>query len=469
MLRLSPGPARCGKKTAYYAPLKCNEAKLITLCKIVSNSWSGKCSKLRLGDMRLLGSAQPFGFGPVAKLVTVAAHLDRMKITFAGQGIALTYAQLNDRYFTEVRHFDLANIVETRQLLRQFDAAISVMEPQLVYASVREKLPVYFFDSLFDFWIVGRPYEELASIARLILTGIDRSAESAFMSLSVPESMVVSHMMATRAYAQGFPGVAERIDLLDSLGFGHVQATGSMIDLREIGQLDRSSVPMSRTLVANLGGFTNAFLDYERHGAYIDITLRWLTRLSTKTRDFDEIVVCSGAFAEPYTQQVNGVNIRAGLLPHPSLLEILAGAPVYLTPPGLTSLHEAVALSIVPMWLPDQHYGHTCNRRRLAHTSFAARGASFGAMGLKVDLPNDDLRATLALSEIARQIRDDPVLFDTYATYMDGQLAGFIRTSLEETSAQLRELEELLDGVPIDKFIASLEQEVTLAAARVTP
>ncbi len=219
---------------------------------------------------------------------------------------------------------------------------------------MREGVPVRFVDSLFGFWIVGRDFANLGRVAEAIRLGSEEEASAAFASLSVHESMVVAHMLATESCAQAFPGVAERVELLATQGFRATTVTGAVIDLGGISPVARQA---PRTLVSDLGGFTNAFPEYEEHGAYVDVMLRWLERIAAGGSDFDEIIVCSGTFRRSREYAVNGVRFRVGLLPHADLLELLSTGPVYLAPPGLTSLHEA-ALEIPVMLLPDQHYGH---------------------------------------------------------------------------------------------------------------
>ena len=415
--------------------------------------------------MRILASAQPFGFGPVAKLVGLVAQLESAQVTFAGRGIALRYARLNNEQFVAVAESDFTQLDSGRDLVRHFDGAIGVMEPQLVYACVREHRPVHFFDSLLGFWLTDRSLDELTEIAWTIRYGSDVEAEEAFGSLSVHESMVVSHMVSTRSCAQSFPGVAERIQALSPLGFDTIKATGPMIDLQEIDRLRAVAPPKPRTLVANLGGFTNAFLSYAQHGFYVDIMLRWLRSLARQTSRFDEIVVCSGAFEDHREEMVNGVRIRIGLLPHAELLQLLAGRPIYLAAPGLTSLHEAVALDVPMMLLPDEHYGHTHNRSSLQGTSLAAYGASFSDLGLDSNLPHNDLEGTLAIARFAAEVARDPSLFRAFATYMNHRLDAFLAMVAAEMAAYVAEIKGLVAGTPVAEVMTALQEELRGAAA----
>lgn len=408
--------------------------------------------------MRILAGAQPFGFGPVAQLVGMTSQLEADEISFLGSGIALRYAQLNGSHFDSVGPFDFADILCARDFVKRFDAVISVMEPRLVYAGVRESRPVHFFDSLFGFWSVDRPLEDLDRIARIVTSGSEAEAEAAFRSLSVHESMVLSHLISTRSYAQSFPGVSARVEAMSSLGVDTITVTGSMIDLGEIQRLRDAVPPSSLTLVVNLGGFTNTFLDYADHGSYVDIVLRWLARRVERASAFDRIIVGSGAFTTVFEEERRGVRIRVGLVPHAELLSVLAGRPVYLTAPGLTSLCEAVALGITPMLLPDQHYGHTYTRRALRDTSLGRHGASFADLGLQADLPDDDLEATMAIAEIARSVGADKHLSDAFVKYMDIRFDAFLAMTHDEIRASVAELAPLLDGVPIGKVMKGLQE-----------
>ena len=411
----------------------------------------------------ILSGAQPFGFGPVSKLVQIAGYFDRTNVSFIGEGGALRYAQLNDRRFAGIEAVDLADMCAVRAKLRHFDAVISVMEARLVFAAVRERKPVFFFDSLLNFWITDRELSQLAEIATIVRSGSEAAATAALQSLSVHETMLLSHLLATESYAQSLPGVAPRIAQLRECGCSSVHTTGPMIDLPAIERASRAAHSPGRSLVANLGGFTNAFLSYPQTGRYVDIIVRWLVRLAERSRDFDEIVICSGAFGDSEVRRIGAVDVRIGLLPHEELMRLVASSSVYLTAPGLTSLHEAVALSSVPMLLPAQHYGHVMNAAHLAEASFSAFATSFDALGLTPELCQDDLQGTLELAAIAARIDAEPELFDRFADYMNESLVRFMARTPEERAVQVRELRELLGGRPIGPLIQSLQQELAHA------
>jgi hypothetical protein len=255
---------------------------------------------------------------------------------------------------------------------------------------------------------------------------------------------------------------------MSSLGFDTITVTGPILDLDEIQRLRDATPPSSRTLVVNLGGFTNAFLDYAKRGSYVDIILRWLTRRVERTSSFDRIIVGSGAFATTFEKEHGGVRIRVGLVPHSELLSLLAGRPVYLTPPGLTSLCEAAALGIAPMLLPDQHYGHAYTRRHLQHTSLGRHGASFGDLGLQANLPDDDLEGTMTIAAIADKVGADQRLFDAFVRYMDVRFDAFLAMTHDEIRVSVAELATLLDGVPIRRVLKDVMKDLQEESGKAT-
>lgn len=407
-----------------------------------------------------LAGAQPFGFGPAAKLVAMVNHLDAMRTSFYGNGIALRYAQVNGDRFDTVEEFDFGGLDAATRLVGGFDCALSVMEPRLVLACVRRNVPVMFFDSLFGFWRLDHDLADLADAARTIRAGADAHALATFDALSVHESMVVAHMIATRSYAQMFPGVASRRDQLVELGFDTVTATGSMTDLAEIEHLRGLEPRLPRTLVLNLGGFTNAFLDYDRRGGYVDILLAWAEHVAATRTDFDEIVVCTGAFGDSFERRVGNAVLRCGLVPHAEFLRLVARRPVYLTPPGLTSLHEAVVLGTPAMLLPSQHYGHEFNRESLAGTAAARWSTSFDDLGVPVDLPDDDLAGTIALAELADRVRTDEALLAAFVAGMDRALDAFVARTARDSEQWITDLGAVFAGEPIARVMATIEEEV---------
>ena len=414
----------------------------------------------------VLASAQPFGFGPAAKLVAVVEHLGAVRASFYGNGIALRYAQVNGDHFDAVEEFDFSDLAAALRLVGSFDCALSVMEPQLVLACVRRGVPVMFFDSLFGFWRLDHNLADLADVARTVRGGDDAQALAAFAGLSVHESMVVSHMIATRSYAQMFPGVARRRDQLAELGFDTVTATGSMANLAEIEHLRGLEPRLSRTLVLNLGGFTNAFLDYDRRGGYVDILMAWTEHVARTRDDFDEIVICTGAFGDSVERRIGNVALRCGLVPHAEFLRLVARRPVYLTPPGLTSLHEAVVLGTPAMLLPSQHHGHEFNRRSLDGTSAARWSASFDGLGIPVDLPDDDFRGTVALAELADRIRADEGLLAAFVANMDRELDAFVSRTDRDSDQWITDLAAVFAGEPIARVMATIEEEADGCSSR---
>jgi hypothetical protein len=396
--------------------------------------------------LKVLSSAQSFGFGPVSKLVSLVGYLENTDTAFIGGEGAAKYVHLNGHQFSHIYDEDGVDVDDRRNLIVQADAVLSVMEPRIVFEAVRLGRPVVFVDSLFVFWRQKHTWPELRVIADTIRFGTDLESELAIQSLSVHESMLVCHLVAMRSIAQVFPGVEDRVSEFARMDRGSLALTGSLIDPRLHRSVPPTQGSHSRTMVINLGGFNNAFLTYESNGQYINVLLRWIEEFLSTETEFDDVYVCSGAFDRDTEQVVAGTRLHVGLLPHDRLMELLAHHPVYLAPPGLTSLHEAAIIGVPVMLLPDQHYGHTQNRRRLVGTYLHSSGASFERFGLGEEIPEDDFAGTLALAELADVIDTSPAVFDRFSSQMTETLLGFITRSVEERGTYISELVELCSG-----------------------
>ncbi len=122
-------------------------------------------------------------------------------------------------------------------------------------------------------------------------------------------------------------------------------------------------------------------------------------------------------------------------------------------------------MKIPVMLLPDQHYGHTHNRRSLRGTLLAQYGASFSDLGLGGDPPDNDLEGTLAIAEVAAAIDRDQELFDQFVRYMNGRLDAFLAMTADERRDYVGQLERLFTGTSIVDVVAGLQREMLRATA----
>jgi hypothetical protein len=397
--------------------------------------------------MRILSSAQACGFGPVSKLVAISPLFSDATLDFTGQDVALNFARRHSHRFARISEGDTRRHEDIAAGLDDADLVVSVMDAELVFWAVRADVPVLFFDSLLSFWLTERTMEELAARAHLVRWSDDQTARLVFETLAPHERILIAHLLATRSYAQNFPGVAARIDSLAKAGADHIELCGPIIDR---GALEKAlaAPPPDRTpgLLINLGGFQNFFLDYDSHNAYLDLLRRWVTELAASQPDLSRILVCGGAFREPVTETHGGVEVEYALLPQEQFLRHLAHAPLYAVPPSLTSLHEAVVLRKLPLLLPEQHYGHIANLRALRGTVTGDTAASLTDLGTRFTVPEDDLEGTRALDRLTRELLADEAGYRSLAAHLNQRLTAYRQLTQQQRDAAVDELGGLLGG-----------------------
>ncbi|MFD0448791.1 hypothetical protein ACFQ10_50840 [Streptomyces indonesiensis] len=338
------------------------------------------------------------------------------------------------------------------------------MDAELVFWAVRADVPVLFFDSLLSFWLTERSIEELAARAQLVRWSDDETARFVFDTLTPHERILLAHLLATRSYAQNFPGVAARIDSLTRTGASHIQLCGPIVDRGALeAELSASAPDRVPDLLINLGGFQNFFLDYESHNAYLDLLHRWVTELAAAQPELRRVLVCGGAFREPVTETHGGVEIEYTMLPHKDFLRHLAHAPLYAVPPSLTSLHEAVILRKLPLLLPEQHYGHVTNLRALRGTAIGDNAASLIDLGTRFEVPEDDLEGTRALDRLTRELLSDEAEYRAFADYLNKRLADYRQLTNQERDAAVDELGGLLGGPALADLLARISDRLTPA------
>lgn len=378
-------------------------------------------------------------------------------IKFVGSGVALDYARLNDRWFYEVVEKDTSDEAQMEPEIRNSDCVVSVMNAELVFWSVRAGRRVYFFDSLLSFWGLNRDVGEIARVADEVRSGSEVRARAAFDSLAAHEQVFLCHMLADRSYAQNFPGVEERVAALREHGFEGVSISGPIVNVREIEEAAEVGGAPTADLLINLGGFKNFYLDYDRHNAYLEIMTRWARDLLRRRPRFERIAVCSGAFRTARSFTEGGRQVELRCLEHKEFLRELAGKPVYLATPGLTSLHEAIVSDVMPMALPEQHYGHLFNMKMLEGTQFAQYGASLSGSGIEYPVPEDDFEGTKAIAAAAERIARDEALYLRFRDYMNERLDTVLSVGADKRSVIVEELRSVIHGSPLTEIVGKIE------------
>ncbi|MEE1782432.1 hypothetical protein PUR71_05775 [Streptomyces sp. SP17BM10] len=412
--------------------------------------------------MRLVMGAQNCGFGPAAELVAVARALSGHERIFVGDGVAAEFAHCNPDAFDEIRS-PAPRCAGLRRLLDGCDGVVSVMDADLVLHGVLAERPVILLDSLFSFWRRERPLAEILRLCETLPRTGFGAADRHLGELSPHERVLAAHLLATHGLVQNFPGVRQRIAEFAALGVGRVpRTTGALVDHNGLraaagGGTSAPSAP-AYDLLVNLGGFRNFLLDFDEHNDYLLLIERWLPDLLRDWPRFRRVLVCGGPFGgrRARTVAVDGRLADCRLVPQRELLRHVATTPHYLLTPGLTALHEALALGRLPLALPEQHYAHLFTVRRLERTLFAKTAVGLAALVPGHPVPEDDVAGTAALVELAGRIRRDDTHYDRFRRCLNERIEQYLTLGAAERRAGVEELRAAMDGPPLREMLAEV-------------
>lgn len=162
---------------------------------------------------------------------------------------------------------------------------------------------------------------------------------------------------------------------------------------------------------------------------------------------FDDIREMSGSPADSFSRG--------------ELLQVAATAPHYLLAPGLTALHESLALDRLPLAIHEQHAAHVYTMRELDGTEFGRGAARFGDVLPDHPVPEDDFAGTAARVEIAARIREDDDLYAVFRRTFNERIEHYVSLTSTQRREGVEEPRKLLDGEPVQSVLARIFAEET--------
>ncbi|MGW7052252.1 hypothetical protein [Streptomyces sp. NPDC054887] len=412
--------------------------------------------------MRIVMGAQNCGFGPAAELVAVSRLLKGHERVFVGDGVAAAFARRNPEAFDDL--YDTGGMPERAaaavidDLLRGGDHVVSVMDADLVLRSVVARRPVTMVDSLFSFWQLTRPLPAVRELCATMPRSCFASADKHLADLSPHERVVAAHLLATHSVVQNFPGVAERAAEFAALGAGPaLYRTGSIVDVEGLRSVVRAAGP-EYDLLINVGGFKNFLLDFDINNDYLRLLHRWIPDLLRDWPRFPRVLVCGGPFGPGRERTVRAAGRQADcrFLRQRELLQVVASTPDYLLAPGLTALHESIALGRLPLAIHEQHYAHVFTLRALDGTLFGRGGARFADVAPHHALPEDDFAGTAALVLLAGRVLEDEELYGTFRRTFNARIERYVSLRPLQRQHGVEELARLLDGRPVHSALSAI-------------
>ena len=128
--------------------------------------------------------------------------------------------------------------------------------------------------------------------------------------------------------------------------------------------------------------------------------------------------------------------------------------------PGLTALHEAIALGQLPLALPEQHYGHVVNVRELQGSLFGQLATSLHAGDRPYPLVEDDFAGTRCIVEQAAHLLRDDVDYRAFRATMNLHIEPVLAVGPAERAQGIDDLSALLDGPSVEVVLNQITDEV---------
>jgi len=316
----------------------------------------------------LICGAIPLGYGPAAKLLTLARILRGRgpRLVLIGYGTSLELAARSEQLFDDVLHAQPGDGVR-EAAVRSADAVLSVMDRDLAQAAAAADAPLYVIDSL----------------------------------LWMRDAILPVFRGARRYWAQDFLGLREVQ--------GDYEPAPAIV-----GPIVSPDSPRPRRirgeLLINLGG-CEAFDRADANSrAYADFVVGGFLESSLAQSFAGRATVMAGArCVEALAATYGPCGVALVSLPHDAAVERLAGAALVFTSPGVTTLLESFQCGVPTYLLPPQNYSQWCTLRMLRASGLAPHALHWedlvGSPRLADRMPESE-RNPLVRAAIARFTAD---------------------------------------------------------------
>jgi hypothetical protein len=273
---------------------------------------------------KLICMSSAFGYGPVSKLLAVAAVLKPLdyQLVFAGRGPALELAShfpFNEFILWEDENGSHALEKE----LHSADGIVNVMDARVEALIHPLPIPHFYIDSLFWMWSRLHPRAAQADIY----------------------------------FIQNFPGVYAKVKEWQGL-IRNPQIVGPIIDL---SGLVRGEPEQLQGLIINFGGLESRSVkdggEYLYASLLTGLMLPFLEELPLENVIFTGNKRVMALLAQQFSSASGRIQFTH--FSHQEFIARLNNAQLLLSSPGLTTTYEAFWLNVPVRFLPPQNYSQT--------------------------------------------------------------------------------------------------------------
>jgi len=314
--------------------------------------------------MRILCSAQSFGYGPCSKLLTFVKHLKQIyqgdiKIDFIGDDVALTYVLQNSLYFNNIFEYqgEYPNA-------KNYDMVISVMNPYTAIWGWFNRKKVLYIDSLYWFWKWDK--NNFGNIQKIIqrLTSVNNLEEvwSILKEVDDHSLQYIAHVFSSISCIQEFSSTKKETSADPFRKYhSNFSKVGPIINT----SLKTTSKGLRNKILISLGGLYSPLNRFKEGVRYTKFVLNLIDEfVGSLPKDIEVILTTNPNIISNINSKVDRLTITS--LNNEQFLKTLNEAVVVITPPSITTIYESLFYDVPVIFLPEQHDGHFPNFLKLS-------------------------------------------------------------------------------------------------------
>lgn len=295
--------------------------------------------------VRIACGAEPWGFGPVAKLSAIVRSLKMDADTiFVGTGTSARFAVENPDVFAEV--VELTGPFDGLWLDVDVDLVLAVMDPWLALWGARKGIPVVYVDSLYWFWTPSpRSSSQLSNDVKGWVEADDDELKHRL------SGHVDWHDIVPLAYAWSTAVAVQQLGSESAPALEHVDArfVGAIIAMPSAGD----GVWHDSDLVISTSGSVSHVVSSEHAARYLHVLTQ---ALPTDLQERTTLLVNPDLWSH-----VEAAGWRPGFASRSEMASIWRSASLAAFPAGLTTMLESAGAGLPFVLLPEQHGGHGKN------------------------------------------------------------------------------------------------------------
>jgi len=309
--------------------------------------------------LRLLTSAEAFGYGPCSKLTYVVKKLKEespnSRIEFLGEGSALDFALQNSSLFNGVHEYE--GVYPNPD---NYDAVLSVMNPFTILWGWFHRKKCIYIDSLYWFWKFDEKNFNFLEDVINQLTNAESIEEVWALTKDVPVHHLhyIAHKLSTISCNQFFGNESQKLDIFRRQ-IKNIVTVNPMVDTSYKHEVKRD------TVLITLGGLLSPLNQKKEALAYVNLVLKITDEFILEASKNYKVVLASNPEIVKAIKDIPR-DVIVTSLSQEEMLKTINRSVLVLTTAGITTMYECLEYETPFFVLPELHDGNYSNYLRLA-------------------------------------------------------------------------------------------------------